>query len=113
MPQREDHLVGMITVMIVGYNTDGNWIVRFPFGHRWGEHGYGFVSNEYFERYNRDRWIVIIDSIKQTGKPEQSNLSDSFTTHPIASEHKANESTATTATTTTTTKKRQPRIGLI
>ena len=59
-PNSTDTSAGMIVVTIVGYQND-TWIVRFPFGIHWGDQGIGYVSFEYFDRYNRDRWIIDIE----------------------------------------------------
>jgi len=99
-PEREDTAIGMIAVMIVGYRNDGTWIARFPFGHRWGEHGYGYISNDYFERYNRDRWIIVIDSIKQLRNIDKENLNDSFTIVRDTSSSAKKEDITTASTST-------------
>jgi hypothetical protein len=60
-PGENDKSAGMIVVTIVGYQ-ENIWIIRFPFGVHWGDHGYGYISFDYFNRYNRDRWIIDIES---------------------------------------------------
>jgi hypothetical protein len=62
LPGAEDKSYGMIACLIVGYTPYG-WIMRFPFGYHWGDGGYGLVAYDYFERYNRDRWLVLIDNL--------------------------------------------------
>ena len=59
-PCDSDMCTGMIAVLIVGYR-DGEWIARFPFGHHWGERGYAAIPFEYFDRFNRDRWIIEVE----------------------------------------------------
>lgn len=78
LPQKEDSCIGMISVIIVGYRVDGSWIVRFPFGHRWGDNGYGYICKEYIERFNRDRWILVINSLKQIKNVDNINLREMF-----------------------------------
>ena len=58
-PNSSDISSGMVVITLVGYQ-DGVWIARFPFGIHWGDHGIGYISHEYFDRYNRDRWIVDV-----------------------------------------------------
>lgn len=90
LPIKEDQCLGMITVIIVGYR-ETEWLVRFPFGHRWCDNGYCLVSMEYFNRYNRDRWIVVIDRLKQM-RMEKEELSTEFTTSiPVAFSSKKEE----------------------
>ena len=57
----------MIVVTVVGYQEDV-WIVKFPFGLHWGENGCGYVPFDYFDRYNRDRWIIDVD---ECGEPPE------------------------------------------
>jgi hypothetical protein len=83
LPSKEDQCLGMINVILVGYR-DTYWVVRFPFGHRWCENGYCLVSMDYFNRFNRDRWIIVIDSLKQM-RVEKEDLSCEFTTMPSLS----------------------------
>lgn len=59
-PTVHDVQVGMVVVTLIGYQH-GVWIARFPFGVHWGDHGIGYISEAYFDRYNRDRWIVDIE----------------------------------------------------
>lgn len=77
MPSKDDVCLGMINIIIVGYR-ENHWIVRFPFGHRWCDNGYCFVSFDYFDRFNRDRWILTIDSLKQM-RVEKEDLKSNFT----------------------------------
>jgi hypothetical protein len=65
LPGAEDKCYGMIACLIVGYTPYG-WIMRFPFGYHWGDGGYGLVAYDYFERYNRDRWLVLIDNLSNS-----------------------------------------------
>jgi hypothetical protein len=57
----------MIVVTIVGYQEDV-WIVKFPFGLHWGDNGFGYVPFDYFDRYNRDRWII---DVEECGEPPE------------------------------------------
>jgi len=82
LPRKEDSCLGMITVIVVGYREE-YWLIRFPFGHRWCENGYCYVPMEYFDRYNRDRWIIMIDRLKQM-RIEKQDLSCEFTTSSIS-----------------------------
>ena len=66
-PNSDDQSAGMIVVTIVGYQ-ENTWIVKFPFGVHWGDHGFGYVSFDYFQRYNRDRWII---DIVECGEPPE------------------------------------------
>jgi hypothetical protein len=66
-PNSTDQSAGMIVVTILGYQANV-WIVRFPFGLHWGDQGIGYVSFEYFSRYNRDRWLIEID---ECGEPPE------------------------------------------
>ena len=66
-PNSTDQSAGMIVVTIVGYQDDV-WIVKFPFGLHWGENGCGYVPFDYFDRYNRDRWIIDVD---ECGEPPE------------------------------------------
>jgi hypothetical protein len=66
-PNSTDQSAGMIVVTILGYQANV-WIVRFPFGLHWGDQGIGYVSFEYFSRYNRDRWLIDID---ECGEPPE------------------------------------------
>jgi hypothetical protein len=59
-PAPDSKCLGMITVLIVGYDQD-TWIARFPFGYVWGYNVYGNISRDYWDRYNRDRWILTIN----------------------------------------------------
>ena len=59
-PNSTDQAAGMIIVTVVGYQ-DNTWIVKFPFGLHWGDNGFGYVPFDYFDRYNRDRWMVEMD----------------------------------------------------
>lgn len=63
-PNSTDTSAGMIVVTLVGYQNDA-WIVRFPFGMHWGDQGVGYVSFEYFNRYNRDRWLIDIEECSE------------------------------------------------
>ena len=60
-PGEDDQSAGMIVVTIVGYQ-ENIWIAKFPFGVHWGDNGYGYISFDYFNRYNRDRWLININS---------------------------------------------------
>ena len=60
-PGEDDQSAGMIVVTIVGYQ-ENIWIAKFPFGVHWGDNGYGYISFDYFDRYNRDRWLIDINS---------------------------------------------------
>ena len=64
-PNHTDQPAGMVVVTLVGYQEDDVWVVRFPFGLHWGDQGIGYVSFEYFDRYNRDRWIIDIDECSE------------------------------------------------
>jgi hypothetical protein len=66
-PNQSDTPAGMVVITLVGYQ-DGVWIARFPFGVHWGDQGVGYISEEYFDRYNRDRWIIHID---ECGEPPE------------------------------------------
>ena len=66
-PNSTDQSAGMIVVTIVGYQED-MWIVKFPFGLHWGENGCGYVPFDYFDRYNRDRWVIDVD---ECGEPPE------------------------------------------
>ena len=50
----------MVAVLLVGYQQN-EWIARFPFGHHWGDRGYGYIPIDYFNRYNRDRWLIVVE----------------------------------------------------
>jgi hypothetical protein len=56
-PSQRDQALGMIAIYVVGYQGR-HWIARFPFGLHWGERGYGYIPFDYFQRYNRDRWVM-------------------------------------------------------
>jgi hypothetical protein len=62
-PGEDETAYGMIACVIVGYTSQG-WILRFPFGYHWGDNGYAYVTYDYFERFNRDRWVVLVDNVK-------------------------------------------------
>ena len=64
-PNHDDQPAGMVVVTLVGYQEDDVWVVRFPFGLHWGDQGIGYVSFEYFDRYNRDRWLIDIDECSE------------------------------------------------
>jgi len=66
-PNSTDQSAGMIVVTVVGYQED-MWIVKFPFGLHWGDNGFGYVPFDYFDRYNRDRWMVEMD---ECGEPPE------------------------------------------
>lgn len=66
-PNTDDVPVGMVALTLIGYQ-EGVWIARFPFGMHWGDQGIGYISHEYFDRYNRDRWIIDID---ECGEPPE------------------------------------------
>lgn len=66
-PNSTDQSAGMIVITIVGYQED-LWIVKFPFGLHWGENGCGYVPFDYFDRYNRDRWVIDVD---ECGEPPE------------------------------------------
>ena len=66
-PNSTDQSAGMIVVTIVGYQEDV-WIVKFPFGLHWGDNGFGYVPFDYFDRYNRDRWMV---EVEECGEPPE------------------------------------------
>lgn len=66
-PNSDDQSAGMLVVTLVGYQAN-TWIVKFPFGIHWGDHGFGYVSFDYFQRYNRDRWII---DIVECGEPPE------------------------------------------
>ena len=68
-PNQDDTPVGMIAIILVGYDNHNNWwLVRFPFGMHWGDQGIGYVTETYFEEYNRDRWIV---DVEECGEPPE------------------------------------------
>ena len=67
LPNSSDQSAGMIVVTIVGYQEDV-WIVKFPFGLHWGDNGFGYVPFDYFDRYNRDRWII---DVEECGEPPE------------------------------------------
>jgi hypothetical protein len=67
LPNSTDQSAGMIVVTIVGYQEDV-WIVKFPFGLHWGDNGVGYVPFDYFDRYNRDRWII---DVEECGEPPE------------------------------------------
>ena len=59
----------MIAIILVGYDDHNHWwLVRFPFGMHWGDQGIGYVTETYFEEYNRDRWIV---DVEECGEPPE------------------------------------------
>jgi hypothetical protein len=62
-PTDADDMVGMLAILVVGYDHE-NWIVRFPFGMHWGDEGVGYISFQYFERYSRDRWVVDVEQFR-------------------------------------------------
>lgn len=66
-PNTDDVPAGMVVITLIGYQ-EGVWIARFPFGMHWGDQGVGYISHEYFDRYNRDRWIVEMD---ECGEPPE------------------------------------------
>ena len=66
-PNSTDQSAGMIVVTIVGYQED-LWIVKFPFGLHWGDNGFGYVPFDYFDRYNRDRWMI---DVEECGEPPE------------------------------------------
>jgi hypothetical protein len=63
-PTDSDECVGMLAVLIIGYQDD-MWIVRFPLGRTWGDVGIGYVAFDYFDRYCRDRWVVDVDQFRR------------------------------------------------
>lgn len=98
-PNSTDTSAGMIVVTILGYQND-TWIVRFPFGIHWGDQGVGYVSFEYFDRYNRDRWLIDIDEcseppqyVTQRQKEQVSENSELLAAHMGTSYHTQSQST--------------------
>lgn len=67
LPNSSDQSAGMIVVTIVGYQEDV-WIVKFPFGLHWGDNGFGYVPFDYFDKYNRDRWVI---DVEECGEPPE------------------------------------------
>ena len=63
-PTDSDECVGMLAILILGYQDD-MWIVRFPFGRTWGDTGIGYIAFDYFDRYCRDRWVIDIDQFRR------------------------------------------------
>lgn len=92
-PNSTDTSAGMIVVTIIGYRAD-TWIVRFPFGIHWGDQGVGYVSFEYFDRYNRDRWLIDISEcaeppqyVTQRQKEQLTENSELLAAHMETSPH--------------------------
>jgi hypothetical protein len=68
LPKKENNqFEGMTCILLVGYNETA-WIAKFPFGKQWGNNGYGYIPYEYFDRYNRDRWIIDIPKLNRSLK---------------------------------------------
>jgi len=63
-PTDSDECVGMLAILILGYQND-TWIVRFPFGRTWGDTGVGYIAFDYFDRYCRDRWVIDVDQFRR------------------------------------------------
>lgn len=60
-PESLDINVGALCVVILGYIEDKElFIVRFPFGDLWGDHGYGYISYEYITQMAMDLWTIDI-----------------------------------------------------
>ena len=48
-------------IVILGYIDEKElFIVRFPFGDLWGDHGYGYLSYKYIIEMAMDLWIINI-----------------------------------------------------
>jgi hypothetical protein len=83
-PKEENNqFEGMTCILIVGYN-ETSWIAKFPFGKQWGNNGYGFIPYEYFDRYNRDRWIIDVPKLNRSLKIQ--TITDTFV--PFENENK-------------------------
>lgn len=119
---KKDECVGMITIIIVGYKVlpDGQfvWMARMPFNNKWGEHGYGYIPVEYFDKFNRDRWIIEINSIKtpllsnntSTSIQEMFALQSSSIDSVIPEQSLQQTSSTTTSSTTQQQQKHKSRM---
>ena len=60
-PDNTDSIMGALSIVIVGYiNEKELFIVRFPFGDLWGDHGYGYISYNYIIDMGMDLWIIDV-----------------------------------------------------
>ena len=60
-PDETDINIGALGIVILGYIEEKElFIVRFPFGDLWGDHGYGYLSYKYIIEMAMDLWIINI-----------------------------------------------------
>jgi len=61
MPDPEERMRSATAVCFVGFdNANGLLKFRTPWGPRWGDHGYGYVSHDYAQRFLSDAWAVAM-----------------------------------------------------
>lgn len=60
LPDILDNIAGGHAVMIVGFTTDGYWIMRNSWGVKWGEFGYCYLPKDYLLNpdLSDDRWSL-------------------------------------------------------
>jgi len=62
MPGTIDRVVGGYPICVVGYD-DQKKLLKFEssWGAAWGEHGYGYLSYDYVEKYlSTDNWALTM-----------------------------------------------------
>jgi len=65
IPKKDEKILGGICLIIVGYiNKIDSWIVRHPFGNKYGDHGYLYISADILTKTNNsttDFWTLHYD----------------------------------------------------
>jgi hypothetical protein len=89
-PEETDINIGALGIVILGYIEEKElFIVRFPFGDLWGDHGYGYLSYKYIIEMAMDLWIINVitkDKIENyniNDVPDDKELSSSKKSIPI------------------------------
>ena len=61
MPEPDECLRSAAAVCFVGF-ADTERLLKFrpPWGRRWGDHGYGYISYDYAQRFLSDAWAIAI-----------------------------------------------------
>ncbi|WP_167767661.1 GNAT family N-acetyltransferase [Bradyrhizobium frederickii] len=62
MPANESSLTANHAICVVGYDERDHLIIQNSWGEKWGDQGYAYLPQRYFERYHTEAWIIPSDA---------------------------------------------------